>query len=152
MRFLAGSYIRRESSLMSSSSVVAPASAAPCNAIFSAARLFERCTNDLPGRQLSIDLFPCSSSCSFISDHSQTKFARERSHYAATLFRTFSLESQVFGLEYRPRRVRVRLGATRWLRWQHSPLQINTAARFRCSLEENHEGGHEPAAICRPCC
>ena len=29
--------------------------------------------------------------------------------------------------------------------------QINTAARFRCSLEENHQGGHEPAAICRPC-
>jgi len=32
-----------------------------------------------------------------------------------------------------------------------APLQINTAARFRCSLEENNEGGHEPAAICRPC-
>ncbi len=30
-------------------------------------------------------------------------------------------------------------------------LQINTAASFRCSLEENHQGGHEPAAICRPC-
>jgi hypothetical protein len=30
-------------------------------------------------------------------------------------------------------------------------LQINTAARFRCSLEENHQGGHEPTAICRPC-
>ncbi len=30
-------------------------------------------------------------------------------------------------------------------------LQINTAASFRCSLEENHEGGHEPATICRPC-
>ena len=30
-------------------------------------------------------------------------------------------------------------------------LQINTAASFRCSLEENHEGGHETAAICRPC-
>ena len=27
--------------------------------------------------------------------------------------------------------------------------QINTS--FRCSLRENHEGGHEPAAICRPC-
>src|SRR5438876_1817201 len=30
-------------------------------------------------------------------------------------------------------------------------LQINTAASFCCSLEENHEGDHEPAAICRPC-
>src|SRR5260370_12044895 len=30
-------------------------------------------------------------------------------------------------------------------------LHINTAASFRCSLEENHQGGHEPAAICRPC-
>jgi len=29
--------------------------------------------------------------------------------------------------------------------------QINPAASFRCSLEENHEGGHELAAICRPC-
>ena len=29
--------------------------------------------------------------------------------------------------------------------------QINTAASFRCSIEENHQGGHEPAAICRPC-
>src|SRR2546427_10460994 len=28
-------------------------------------------------------------------------------------------------------------------------LQINTAASFGCSLEENHQGGHEPAAICR---
>ena|SRR5437016_7600114 len=27
--------------------------------------------------------------------------------------------------------------------------QIN--ASFRCSLEQNHQGGHEPAAICRPC-
>src|SRR5207245_6803003 len=27
--------------------------------------------------------------------------------------------------------------------------QINTS--FRCSLEENHQGGHEPAAICRRC-
>src|SRR5207248_614286 len=32
-----------------------------------------------------------------------------------------------------------------------APLQINTAARFGCSLERNHQGGHEPAAICRPC-
>src|SRR5438132_1627575 len=30
-------------------------------------------------------------------------------------------------------------------------LQINTAANFRCSLEENHQDSHEPAAICRPC-
>jgi len=30
-------------------------------------------------------------------------------------------------------------------------LRINTAANFRCTLEENHEGGHEPATICRPC-
>jgi hypothetical protein len=22
---------------------------------------------------------------------------------------------------------------------------------FRCSLEENHQGGHEPAAICKSC-
>jgi hypothetical protein len=29
--------------------------------------------------------------------------------------------------------------------------QVNTAASFRCSMEENHQGGHEPAAICRPC-
>ena len=29
--------------------------------------------------------------------------------------------------------------------------QISTAASFRCSMEENHQGGHEPAAICRPC-
>ena len=25
------------------------------------------------------------------------------------------------------------------------------SASFRCSLEQNHQGGHEPAAICRPC-
>src|SRR5712691_3289390 len=30
-------------------------------------------------------------------------------------------------------------------------LQDNVAASFRCSLEENHHGGHEPAAICKPC-
>ena len=30
-------------------------------------------------------------------------------------------------------------------------VQINAAASFRCSLKENHQGGHEPAAICRPC-
>jgi hypothetical protein len=29
--------------------------------------------------------------------------------------------------------------------------QTTSAARFRCTLEENHQGGHEPAAICRPC-
>src|SRR5207248_7584450 len=28
-----------------------------------------------------------------------------------------------------------------------APLQINTAARFGCSLERNHQGCHEPAAI-----
>ena len=27
--------------------------------------------------------------------------------------------------------------------------QIN--ASFRCRLEQNHQGSHEPAAICRPC-
>ena len=32
-----------------------------------------------------------------------------------------------------------------------SHLQINTAANFRCSLQQNHQSGHEPAAICRPC-
>jgi hypothetical protein len=30
-------------------------------------------------------------------------------------------------------------------------LQINTAPSFPCRLEENHQGGHEPAQICRPC-
>ena len=25
------------------------------------------------------------------------------------------------------------------------------SASFRCSLEQNHQGSHEPAAICRPC-
>ncbi len=29
--------------------------------------------------------------------------------------------------------------------------QINTAASLRCRLEQNHQVGHEPAAICRPC-
>jgi hypothetical protein len=29
--------------------------------------------------------------------------------------------------------------------------QISTAASFRCSLEENHQSGHEQAVICRPC-
>jgi len=28
--------------------------------------------------------------------------------------------------------------------------QINTAT-VRCTLEKNHQGGHEPAVICRPC-
>jgi hypothetical protein len=31
------------------------------------------------------------------------------------------------------------------------PPHIKTAASLRYSLERNHEGGHEPAAICRPC-
>ena len=30
-------------------------------------------------------------------------------------------------------------------------MQINAAASFRCSLEENHEGSAEPAAICKGC-
>jgi len=34
---------------------------------------------------------------------------------------------------------------------QNAHLHINTAVGFRCSLEENHQSGHEPAAICRPC-
>jgi hypothetical protein len=29
--------------------------------------------------------------------------------------------------------------------------QINAAASFRCSLEENHENSYEPAEICRMC-
>ncbi len=29
--------------------------------------------------------------------------------------------------------------------------QINAAASFRCSLEENHANGYEPAEICKPC-
>lgn len=29
--------------------------------------------------------------------------------------------------------------------------QINAAASFRCSLEENHESSYEPAEICRTC-
>ena len=29
--------------------------------------------------------------------------------------------------------------------------QISTAASLRCSLQQNHQGGQEPAAICRPC-
>src|SRR4029077_18377952 len=44
----AGSYMGRASCLMSRSSVVAPASAAPSNAILSAARLAERCARDPP--------------------------------------------------------------------------------------------------------
>src|SRR5439155_913967 len=27
-------------------------------------------------------------------------------------------------------------------------MQINAAASFRCSLEENHQGAYEPAAVC----
>ena len=30
-------------------------------------------------------------------------------------------------------------------------MQINAAASFRCSLEENHAGSAEPAAICKGC-
>jgi hypothetical protein len=30
-------------------------------------------------------------------------------------------------------------------------LRINTAASFRCGLEGNRQGSHEPAEICRPC-
>ena len=30
-------------------------------------------------------------------------------------------------------------------------MQINTATIFRCSLGENHQGGNEPAAICKSC-
>jgi hypothetical protein len=31
-------------------------------------------------------------------------------------------------------------------------MQINAAASFRCSLEENHQkNGHEPAAVCQTC-
>jgi hypothetical protein len=30
-------------------------------------------------------------------------------------------------------------------------MQINAAASFRCSLEENHEEAYEPAAVCQTC-
>ena len=30
-------------------------------------------------------------------------------------------------------------------------MQINAAASFRCSLEENHEAAYEPAAVCQTC-
>ena len=30
-------------------------------------------------------------------------------------------------------------------------MQINAAASFRCSLEENHQGAYEPAAVCKCC-
>jgi len=30
-------------------------------------------------------------------------------------------------------------------------MQINAAASFRCSLEENHVGAYEPAAVCQGC-
>ncbi|HET7440158.1 MAG TPA: hypothetical protein VFJ47_02565 [Terriglobales bacterium] len=30
-------------------------------------------------------------------------------------------------------------------------MQINAAASFRCSLEENHQAGYEPAAVCQTC-
>jgi hypothetical protein len=32
-----------------------------------------------------------------------------------------------------------------------SHLQINAAASFRCSKEENHQGAFEPAAVCQGC-
>ncbi len=32
-----------------------------------------------------------------------------------------------------------------------SHMQINAAASFDCSLEENHQGAFEPAAVCRTC-
>jgi hypothetical protein len=32
-----------------------------------------------------------------------------------------------------------------------SHMQINAAASFDCSLEENHQGAFEPAAVCRSC-
>jgi hypothetical protein len=32
-----------------------------------------------------------------------------------------------------------------------SHVQINAAASFRCSKEENHQGAFEPAAICQSC-
>jgi len=32
-----------------------------------------------------------------------------------------------------------------------SHLQINTAASFRCSKEENHQSAFEPAAVCQGC-
>jgi hypothetical protein len=32
-----------------------------------------------------------------------------------------------------------------------SHMQINAAASFRCSLEENHQGTYEPAAVCQCC-
>ena len=32
-----------------------------------------------------------------------------------------------------------------------SHMQINAAASFRCSREENHQGAFEPAAICQNC-
>jgi hypothetical protein len=32
-----------------------------------------------------------------------------------------------------------------------SHMQINAAASFRCSKEENHQGAFEPAAICQCC-
>jgi len=32
-----------------------------------------------------------------------------------------------------------------------SHMQINAAASFRCSKEENHQGGFEPASVCQGC-
>ena len=32
-----------------------------------------------------------------------------------------------------------------------SHVQINTAESFRCTLDSNHQGGFEPAAVCQEC-
>jgi hypothetical protein len=32
-----------------------------------------------------------------------------------------------------------------------SHMQINAAESFRCSLEDNHQGGFEPASVCKTC-
>src|SRR6266550_771624 len=32
-----------------------------------------------------------------------------------------------------------------------SHTQINAAASFRCTKDENHQSGYEPAAVCQPC-
>ena len=32
-----------------------------------------------------------------------------------------------------------------------SHTQINAAASFRCTKDESHQGGYEPAAVCQPC-
>jgi hypothetical protein len=35
--------------------------------------------------------------------------------------------------------------------FKSQPFSAHPAAGFRCSLEANHQGAHEPAAVCRPC-